>query len=93
LLKAQHAANQSRDGGQHAAAARAALLQPRAALPTPLTAPLFPSRRNARDVRTRATEDGEGGQWYTRPCGPNSLEVSSVQELVDVLVREPAREG
>lgn len=41
-----------------------------------------------RNMRVRATEEGsEGTHWYDRPCGPNSLEVSSVQELVDVLVR------
>ena len=42
-----------------------------------------------RDARVCATEGGaEGGSvpWYTRPCGPNSVEVNSVQELVDVLV-------
>lgn len=26
--------------------------------------------------------------WYSRPCGPNSLEVNSVQELVDVLATD-----
>lgn len=39
-----------------------------------------------RNVSARA-EGGEGTHWYERPCGPNSIEVSSVQELVDVLVR------
>lgn len=46
-------------------------------------------------MRVRATADDDdaaagssGGHWYDRPCGPNSLEVSSVQELVDVLATD-----
>ena len=37
-----------------------------------------------------AAADGapSAGAWYTKPFGPNCLEVSSVQELVDVLATD-----
>jgi len=57
--------------------------------------PIIPTTTHAhRNVRAR----GGGGDevaaeagtvtWYSRPCGPNSLEVNSVQELVDVLATD-----
>ncbi|KAI8465964.1 MAG: thioredoxin-like protein [Monoraphidium minutum] len=48
---------------------------------------------DVRDVRARSkiAEDPDipaGSRWYDKACGPNSMEVSSIQELVDVLATD-----
>lgn len=51
----------------------------------PLRRPALRAALRRLDVTARA-EGTTSAPWHTRPCGPNSVEVSSVQELVDVLV-------